>query len=97
MELTIWKYNLPTAWEVIDMPQGAKVLTVQMQRDAPVLYALVDPAQPPEVHELTIHGTGHPIMADEVGQYVGTFQDGWYVGHVFDRVHPAKAVDNGTR
>ena len=83
--LTVWKYSLNSkASQLIHMPQGAQVLTVQMQDGSPTIWALVDPAAGLEEHIIEIHGTGHPIVSEEMGRYVGTFQDGWYVGHVFD-------------
>ena len=80
----IWKYELNgKSWQSFDMPRGARVIAVRMQGSTPVLYAMVNPEQPMEAHEIVIHGTGHEITPEEMVRYVGTFQDDWYVGHVF--------------
>lgn len=85
MSLAVWKYSLGDApTQLIDMPRGARILTLQMQGDEPTIWALVDPDADMERHIISIHGTGHPLEEDELGEYVGTFFLDWYVGHVFD-------------
>lgn len=81
---TIWKWAVQEE-TTIDMPVGAKVLTVQAQCGLPQLWALVDPDAKRETRTFTVYGTGHD-MPDEPGQYVGTFQqcEGKFVFHVFE-------------
>lgn len=89
MSTTIYKYQFDVADEVtLDMPTGAKVLCVQMQRDAPCVWALVDASAPLEPRCFEVYGTGHKIENVSGLQYVGTFQmrDGLLVFHLFERV-----------
>jgi hypothetical protein len=85
---SIWKYPLNLVSEQsVDMPQGAQMLTVQMQHEQPHIWALVDPASPKVGRFVMIYGTGHGIP-DDTGRYVGTFQlaDGDLVFHVFESI-----------
>jgi len=82
----IWKYQVTgDHTQTLEMPQGAQILTVQVQQGEPVLWALVDPALPKEKREFFIVGTGWPIDGG-LGQYVGTFQimEGSLVFHIFE-------------
>ena len=79
----IWKYILLTQDEqIISMPHGAEILTVQMQ------HARVDPDNEPTDFVIITHGTGHPISYT-TGSYIGTYQldldNGLLVFHVFNR------------
>ena len=86
MSLTIWKYPILIDDEqIITPPKGAEILTIQVQDMQPYLWALVDPDRPPDRIKLITKGTGHPIGDKEVGEYVGTYQFGKLVFHVF---HP---------
>ena len=82
---TIWKFTVPFEDEVIvEMPKGARVLAVQMQRSQPCLWAIVDPYNPRVRRKLHWRGTSHPV-GDEVGSYVGTCQPtDRLVFHLFD-------------
>lgn len=64
------------------MPDGAKLLDIQMQHGAPQLWALVDDDTPEVSRELLTYGTGHSVV--NPGAYVGTYQTGPYVFHVFE-------------
>jgi len=88
--LTIWKYTIPIYgyYFVISLPKKAKVLTVQVQHGAIVMWVLVDPDA--EVHNrefLTIE-TGTPITVYDVKNldYIGTVQleDGNCILHLFE-------------
>jgi hypothetical protein len=84
---TIYKYALrQEELQMIQMPAGARVLTVQVQNNVPCLWAIVDPEEKKMVQRgFAIYGTGYPMRIVEVVQYVGTFQlcDGSLVFHVF--------------
>lgn len=83
--MTIYKYPLEiTDRQVIDMPDGAKILTVQVQHEVPCVWAPVDPDVASVPRYFTIYGTGHPCSAE--GQYVGTFlvHGGALVFHIFE-------------
>lgn len=86
---TIWKFPLDAAdSQTIQMPEGAKILTVQVQDQAPslwqdrtpFLWALIDDANPLEARKIFIATTGN--SAEHVGNvkmntpaaYIGTFQ-----------------------
>ena len=79
---TIWKF--PVMSDVIEMPEGAEILSVQTQHDQPCLWALVDPDAPMERRTFNVVGTGIPFEGD--GQFLGTFQllGGGFIGHVFE-------------
>ena len=88
--MQIWKFPFDVTADVsVEMPFGAKVLTVQVQNGIPCLWALVEPRNTmPKTSDGTtkfrIVGTGHEF--DGQGEYVGTFQlmDGALVFHVFE-------------
>lgn len=79
----IWKFPIEMGANKIEMPNGAVVLTVQLQNDIPCLWAIVNPEEASNTRVFHIHGTGHPL---EVAprDYVGTFQQGPFVWHVFE-------------
>ena len=75
--LTIHKYHVIHGKKHIDLqlPVGAKILTIQVQHNEPFVWALIDPNADFENREFIIFGTGHPIE-DDISrlQYIGTFQ-----------------------
>lgn len=69
----------------IEMPIGAKILTVQVQGNVPCIWALVDTEQHLEIRYFILVGTGQPL--DEFyGNYIGTIQQehGYFVWHIFE-------------
>lgn len=85
MSKRIWKF--PLLWDArqsVDLAPTDRVLCVQMQQKRPTLWAVVDRYEFPITcpRTVTIVGTGHEVP-DDAGDYVGTFQDGAFVGHVF--------------
>lgn len=86
---TIWKYTLiATEEQTINAPEGAQVLSVQVQYGVPVLWALVDPEARKEAREIRMHGTGHPISDGLDGYtFIDTIQmaKGELVFHFFVR------------
>ena len=86
---TIYEYPIPIGDNfLIEMPIGAKILTVQTQNDVPQLWASVDTEQFFETRYFSLFGTGHRISDDFNGVYIGTFQidGGQFVFHLFERV-----------
>ncbi len=83
---TIWKYELPIVdHPVIYMPRGAKVLSVQMQRGVPCIWAEVLSSMPGEERHFRLVGTGHEIRGLERSRFIGTFQvDAVLVFHLFE-------------
>jgi len=85
--ISIWKYPLEIDDEQwIDIPRGAKFLSVGVQRGKVCLWVQVDSDAPKESQLIVMHGTGHPMKSDSM-QFIGTVMlyDGDLVFHVF---HP---------
>jgi len=89
-EKVIWKYELMVADEQgVEMPKGATILTLQVQRGKPCLWVLVSPDAEKEIRTFETFGTGH-LYSDHIWEglkYIGSYQlsDGNFVGHVFER------------
>ncbi len=86
----IWKYPVPIAVGFdMDMPEGAEVLTVQVQGASPEMWALVHPDMPKVTRRFRLYGTGQPIEGRS-GRYIGTFQmaGGAFIWHLFEEVEP---------
>ncbi len=86
MSKTIWKFPLKTVDEqVVEMPLGAEILSVQTQFEQPCIWAMVDPANKDVKRVFHIFGTGHHIVeADR--RFIGTYQlkSGSFVFHLFE-------------
>lgn len=83
--MKIFKYPVVvTDHQVVRMPEGAKILCVQMQGASPCVWAMVDEQQASENRDVYIFGTGHPLP-DIPLTYIGTFQihGGALVFHAF--------------
>lgn len=83
---TIHKFPIKiTDDQTVIMEVGAEILTVQMQRGEPFLWAIVDTGNELEDRNIEVIGTGHPIEGTN-RKYIGTFQthDGQLVFHVFE-------------
>jgi hypothetical protein len=92
---SIWKYDLnPGANGIfeIEMPSGAKILTVQAQYDKPKIWAIVNtsPQWIKVKRRFLVLATGELVdeenLADTLHKYIGTFQleGGMLVFHVFE-------------
>ena len=90
----VWKYTLSHAqlaepFELL-LPREAVLLTVDDQHGSLVLWAVVDPDQPPERRRFLVVMTGQPftLPAGHSLRYVGTRHlkgpSGAYVEHVFE-------------
>lgn len=94
---TIHKFPLEiTDQQVVTMPKGAQILTVQVQNEMVCLWAVMDTVAAPEERKIEVFGTGNPIpkvnewpQAGQGRKFIGTFQflGGKFVGHVFERVY----------
>ncbi len=72
--ISIWKFPLQTIDEqVIEVPVGAELLTVQIQNGEPCLWARVDTNELVELRKIAIHGTGHELP-DTTRKYIDTYQ-----------------------
>lgn len=84
--MEIFKYELKVDdIQFISMPKGAKLLTVQIQRDIPCIWAMVDPDAEKEDKRICMRGTGHDVSEVKDMCHIGTFQmyGGDLVFHVF--------------
>jgi hypothetical protein len=67
------------------MPAGGKILSLQVQDNSVCIWALVEPKNEMEIRIFETFPTGQDM--DTTGmQYIGTFQLGSYVGHVFEHI-----------
>ena len=93
MSKAIWKYPLEiTNAQIIKMPKGAKILSVQIQNKKPCIWVMVDPDNDLLPKTLYSIGTGFNVD-DEIDndietRYIGTYQvqGGSFVFHVFEEV-----------
>jgi hypothetical protein len=86
IEKSIWKFPLSgELCDLIEMPKGAVILSVQTQRGEICIWALVDPNAETEKRLFVAVGTGRSINLS-TGSYIGTVQTsgGSFVWHVFD-------------
>lgn len=88
---TIYKYPIQVITEnLVIMPKGADILTVQVQKGIPFIWALVDKEQEnQETKIIEVFGTGHDIhelMHRQTRKYIDTFQlhQGELIFHVFE-------------
>lgn len=87
MKKTVYKYPLEIEDEqVVFLPTGARILTVQQQNNNIFLWALVNPTSSnTQAFTISMYGTGHPIDNSEKMEYINTVQlySGELVFHVF--------------
>ena len=86
MSKTIWKFPLKTTDEqVVEMPSGAEILSVQTQYGEPCVWAMVDPTHKRVAKVFHIFGTGHRIP-EANRKFIGTYQleGGALVFHLFE-------------
>ncbi len=93
MSVQILKYTI----QIVDrptltLPASAKILSVQMQNGVPCVWALVDPGTPEHTRVLELYVTGEEISQARGLAFIGTFQDGPYVGHLFERHWSAELI-----
>ena len=87
MPKVVWKFALATEHvQQIFMPKGAQILSIQVQYDQPVLWALCEPAQDQEAHVFVTVGTGQKFNHSDRAKYIGSYQmmHGHFIGHVFE-------------
>jgi tagatose-1,6-bisphosphate aldolase non-catalytic subunit AgaZ/GatZ len=99
MNTKIFKYKIHHRRATLQLPSGAKPLTVAMQGGDLYLWAEVDPNQPTTDRRFYVIGTGAPLP-DGYRHYVGTAHDtaAAHVWHVYE-VHPrlTPALPEGTQ
>lgn len=91
MTKTIYKFPLDIKdIQTIEMPDGAEILTVQVQKGTLNMWALLDVEKPLTERVFEVFGTGHPVYCD-MGinrKYIGTAQTMGdnLVWHIFERL-----------
>lgn len=87
MKETVYRYPLETKNEqVVLLPTGARILTVQQQNNNIFLYALVNPTyQNDQAFTIRIYGTVQEISDSDELEYINTvlLYGGRLVVHVF--------------
>jgi hypothetical protein len=81
----IWKYKVEN---VIEMPKEAEILSVQIQNGQmfnTCIWVKVNPENELEKRQFEVIGTGHSFE-DSNKEYIGTYQDGPFVWHLFENV-----------
>lgn len=86
----IYKYPLEiTDTQFVELPLGAKILTVQIQGNQLCLWAMVNalPEAIKKNRRIVIIGPGYPVPTGEL-EYISTFQvmDGSLIFHVFENI-----------
>ena len=72
--MKIWKYEIPASGAgILEIPEGAKLLDVQVQGGVPCVWALVNPAAPAVGREFSTYETGQ-LLPDDTGDYLATYQ-----------------------
>lgn len=81
----IYKYELGDGLRSYDLPKGARILSVAIQRDVPYMWALVEPQEPMEQRKIMLTGTGVPFDGGPY-KFIGTMltPDQRFVFHVFE-------------
>lgn len=86
----IFKYSLEILdRQEVELPAGAKILSVQAQNGLPQIWAMVDDSQvKTDMVHIRIIGTGYEIPDADSLEYIGTVQliNGECVFHVFKEV-----------
>ena len=84
MAKQIWKYSLEN---IIEMPKGAEILTIDIQNGQMFnaqMWVKVDTENEVEKRMFEVIGTGQNFD-DTNRKYIGTYQDGPFVWHVFEK------------
>lgn len=92
MKQKIFKYELSIKdSQIIKMPIGSKILSVQVQYEVPCIWALVEPSKDTTNITIEMFGTGHIIDNEESAdrKFMGTIQlgGGNLVFHVFEKIY----------
>jgi hypothetical protein len=70
--MRIWKFGIQAVdRQSVQMPAGAKPLTVELQRSTLQIWALVDQTAPRSSRIVACYMTGQEVP-DDPGQYIGT-------------------------
>ena len=87
MVRAIWKFQLGVLDEqIVFMPEGAEILHLQVQRDVPCVWAIVDPDARQEPRKFWTIVTGDIPDDRSLATHIGSYQleGGSFVAHVFE-------------
>jgi hypothetical protein len=89
MPRTIWKFPLNTINTDVEMPKGARVLSVQAQDNEIFLWAEVTPTEKDVTRYFDVFPTGAPLPERPGQIYLGTvlLHGGKLVFHVYENLH----------
>ncbi len=84
--MTIWKFSLQIGDTVLNLRDGYRILSLQMQNDVPTIWVLLDPDRPMTATKIICRGTGHHFNEREMGEYIGSVvtQGDAFVWHSFN-------------
>jgi len=82
--ITIHKYtfSISDRFEFF-LPEGAEILSVQLQRGQPTMWAKVDTEASMETRIFYVLGTGHPFPSTPF-KHIASFQQDIFVWHLFE-------------
>lgn len=93
MSCRILKWNLSSkSQQLITIAKDAEILTIQLLRGAPVLYARTDPENPQVQRGINIAFSG-PTLEGNIGKYITTLEAAGVVAHFFDAGELAAAKE----
>lgn len=89
-EQTVWKFRLHQGRHIVDLPEGAKPISVGWQYDDQrtmhiVLWAIIPDRNAKPIPRCFLWvGTGRPII-DTIIEHIGTVEDPvGYIWHIFE-------------
>lgn len=86
MSHRIFKYPLEVeSRQILTMPIGARVLSIDEQNECPVLFALVDSEAEFEQRIFRVVSTGEEFNAEGSTFVATVILKGWYSAHVFEQ------------
>ncbi len=91
MVKTIWKFAMNYVDQMVEMPEGADILSLQIQNGLPFIWAVVDTDHRRVPRQFRVYGTGHQLPDPCTHlQHVGTFlvENLGEVWHMFEVTKP---------
>lgn len=82
----VFKYQIPFEGSFkLNLPEGSRMLSVQLQGDLPCLWVLVDPYAALVSYDFVCRGTGHKADCLGAAEFLGTvqFDNGALIFHFF--------------
>jgi len=85
--MKIWKYKIDDSDCIIDIPEDSRILSLQVQEEVPCIWVLVNPDNPKITRRFITYVTGSfADILPAIDIFIGTYQVGWLVNHVFERI-----------